>query len=244
VAFHHRNFIYNEERGFIFAYVPKVACTNWKALLRLIAGYPDWLDNRLAHDVVNGGLRYLDLEGPDSDLLDDPAIRKYTMVRDPYSRVLSAYLNKFDYLLSVEPTTENELYFHKVLRGMDRFRREELDEETYPEISFPVFLQWVKSKPSPDAEDEHWMPQALMLRQPDVHFDIVGKFENLAEDSARILSAMGCDQAFPSQEDVRFAPTGASDKIAQYYTPAAYALVNELFSEDFAIFDYPMRNRT
>ena len=44
----YRNFIYNAERGFVFAYVPKVACTNWKSLLRYMAGHDDWLDNKLS----------------------------------------------------------------------------------------------------------------------------------------------------------------------------------------------------
>lgn len=46
----YKNFIYDEARGFVFAYVPKVACTNWKSLLRFMAGEKDWLDNRRAHD--------------------------------------------------------------------------------------------------------------------------------------------------------------------------------------------------
>ena len=78
MAMAYRNFIYNEERGFIFAYVPKVACTNWKSVMRYLAGFPDYLDNRLAHDKVNGGLRYLDLSGTDLALLSDRGISKYT----------------------------------------------------------------------------------------------------------------------------------------------------------------------
>ena len=80
----HRNFIFNEERGFIFAFVPKVACTNWKSLLRLMAGHADWLDKRLAHDVANGGLRYLDPTGPEAALLQDPALRGLKLIAEPW----------------------------------------------------------------------------------------------------------------------------------------------------------------
>ncbi len=99
------NFIYDKTGGFIFAYVPKVACTNWKSLLRYMAGQADWLDSKLVHDKAGGGLHYLDLNGGDVDLLSDPGIPKYTMVRDPYSRVLSAYLNKVESRLPLKSKT-------------------------------------------------------------------------------------------------------------------------------------------
>lgn len=235
----YRNFIYNEARGFIFAYVPKVACTNWKSLLRYMAGHEDWLDSKLAHDKVNGGLRYLDLDGPDAALLSNPEIRKYAMVRDPYSRTLSAYLNKVEHRLPLKPKAKGENHFDLVLREIDRFRWEDLGEDAYPEITFEVFLHWLKESICPFTEDEHWTTQSLLLRQPDVLFDIIGRFESLPEDSARILEAMGCSQRFPSQEDVRFLPTNAQSKLDRYLTPETAALIEEIFAEDFAIFKFP-----
>lgn len=233
----YRNFIYDDTRGFIFAYVPKVACTNWKSLLRYMAGYEDWLDNRLAHDKVNGGLRYLDLEGHDAALLHEPTIRKYTMVRNPYSRVLSAYLNKIESRLPPKPADEGD-YWDRVVRDIDTFRREVLGDAAYPEITLDVFLRWLRDGRSPHAADEHWAPQALLLRQPGVAFDIIGRFEDLPEDSARILDAMGCDQQFPSQEDVKFAPTRAQSKVDRYFGPATYALANDIFAQDFVAHGY------
>jgi 2-polyprenyl-3-methyl-5-hydroxy-6-metoxy-1,4-benzoquinol methylase len=234
----YNNFIFNADRGFIFAYVPKVACTNWKSLLRYMAGYDNWLDNKLAHDKVNGGLRYLDLNGPEAALLEDASIRKFTMVRAPYSRILSAYLNKVERLLPVQPETEGEDYFHNVLRDIDAFRRNVLGATAFPEITFEVFLRWLRDSGSWFAQDEHWTPQVALLRQPRVSFDIIGKFENLKEDAPRILDAMGCDQRFPSQKEVNFAPTGAVDKLARYYTPACYKLVDDIYAEDFIQFGF------
>lgn len=237
MAPNYKNFIYMEEQGFIFAYVPKVACTNWKSLLRYMAGHEDWLDNKLAHDKVHGGLRYLDLDGPDAALLDDPAVRKYAMVRDPYSRVLSAYLNKVESRLPVKPESEGD-YWDEVVRDIDRFRADRLGGE-FTEITVEVFLRWLKESESPFVADEHWAPQSVLLRQPDVQFEILGRFESLPEDSARMLEAMGCDQGFPSQDDVSFAPTGAQSKVKQYFAPAHYTLVDQIFSMDLEAFDYP-----
>lgn len=235
----YKNFIYMEEQGFLFAYVPKVACTNWKSLLRYMAGAEDWLNNKRAHDKVNAGLRYLDpADAADMALLQDRSLRKYAMVRDPYSRTLSAYLNKVESRLPVQPESEGENHFCKVVRDIDHFRQEQLDTSLYPEITFEVFLLWLRDSTSWFRHDEHWAPQVALLRQPEVAFDILGRFENLSQDAPRMLAAMGCDQGFPSQKDVKFAPTKATDKLATYYTPVRQALVEELFAEDFAAFGF------
>lgn len=236
----YKNFIYNAERGFLFAYVPKVACTNWKSLLRYMAGEKDWLNNRLAHDKQNGGLHYLDLGGPGAELLQDPSVRKYAMVRDPYSRTLSAYLNKVESRLPVTPEpVPGEDHFTMVTREIDRYRRGVLGTERFPQMCFEAFLLWLRDSGSWFTHDEHWAPQTVLLRQPQVRFDILGRFENLAEDAPRMLEAMGCDQGFPTQKDVNFAPTKATDKMARYYTPACYALVEEILAADFTAFGYP-----
>ena len=235
----YKNFIYMEEQGFLFAYVPKVACTNWKSLLRYMAGAEDWLNNNRAHDKVNAGLRYLDpADAADMALLQDRSLRKYAMVRDPYSRTLSAYLNKVESRLPVQPESEGENHFCKVVRDIDHFRQEQLDTSLYPEITFEVFLLWLRDSTSPYTQDEHWAPQSSLLLQPDLEFDYIGRFEDLQTESQHLLQAMGCDQSFPSQKEVKFAPTGAQSKIDTYYSQPTYRLVNQIFARDFKNLSY------
>jgi hypothetical protein len=51
------NFIYMEKQSFIFVYNPKVACTNWKCILRYINGHKeDYLSARIAHNKELSGL--------------------------------------------------------------------------------------------------------------------------------------------------------------------------------------------
>lgn len=237
----YKNFIYMEERGFIFAYVPKVACTNWKSLMRYMSGHEDWLDNKLAHDKVNGGIRYLDLSGSDSDLLTRADVRKYAMVRDPYSRILSAYLNKVEDLLPVKPETVGEDHFRKVVRDIDAFRRDRLGTEAFPTITFEVFLLWLKNSGSWFTKDEHWAPQSVLLRQPETTFDFVGRYENFEEDAQRMLSAMGCDERFPTQRDVQFPPTHARSKTERYFDENTGRLCEAIYAADFENFGYPIR---
>lgn len=232
------NFIYDKTGGFIFAYVPKVACTNWKSLLRFMAGKADWLDSKLAHDKAGGGLHYLDLKGGDVELLSDPGIPKYTMVRDPYSRVLSAYLNKVESRLPLKPRTPREDHFDAVVCDIDAFRLKNLAEERFPKIDFEVFLRWLWDGCSRYVKDEHWTSQTVLLRQPGLSFDFVGRFENLDVDARKILNMMRCDEQFPSQKEVNFASMGTQTKLDNYYTCATQQLVNQIFGDDFKNFAY------
>ncbi|MFT4851511.1 MAG: hypothetical protein ACI83B_004077 [Sediminicola sp.] len=46
-----------EKQSFIFVYNPKVACTNWKCILRYINGHKeDYLSARIAHNKELSGL--------------------------------------------------------------------------------------------------------------------------------------------------------------------------------------------
>jgi len=231
------NFIFDEKHGFIFAYVPKVACTNWKSVMRYMAGYTDYLDNRLAHDKVKGGLRYLDLTGPDLALLSDPAIRKYTFVRAPYSRSLSGYLNKIQSNLPIDENAEAS-HWVKITKAVEEFRILTLDPKAYPEINFEVFLLWLRDGKSHFRNDEHWQSQTILLRWPTVSFDFVGRFENLSADAVLLLKEIGCDIPFPTQKEVKFAATGADDLLDEYLSPACRSLIDEIFALDFKNFEY------
>jgi hypothetical protein len=67
--------------------------------------------------------------------------------------------------------------------------------------------------------------------------DYVGR-ENLADDTQVILDAIACDIAFPTQEEIKFKPTGATDKISKYYTQKEIDLVVDIFKKDFELLGY------
>lgn len=237
----YRNFIHDAGAGVVFAYVPKVACTNWKAVMRHMAGHADYLDNRLAHDRVHGGLTFLDPDDPaDRQLLEAPGIRRYAFVRDPISRVLSAYLNKVASRLPLGPETPDEEHFRRIARRIETFRAARLDPQAHPAVDFAVFLLWLRDSGDYFCGDEHWQTQTRLLRAPHIRFDILGRFERLDTDAATVLRQMGCTIPFPTQSDVKFSPTGATQKVAQHVGPREAALLAGIYREDFENFGYSL----
>lgn len=237
----YNNFIYNAEKNIIFAYVPKVACTNWKSILRRLNGAEDWLDNRMAHDRERSGLTYLapDRDQPGAGL---PAgARRFAMVRDPYSRTLSAYLNKIGSRLPPKPESEDMDHWERITARIDAWRTQALDMDAYPEVNFEVFLLWLRESNDPAVLDEHWAVQSRILSYPDVSFDWIGRFENLKQDAQHILENIGSEVGFPTQDQVKFAPTNAASRLNAYLTPHTEALIEEIFAEDFLNFGYSTR---
>lgn len=233
----YRNFILGPQRRFVFAYVPKVACTNWKSVLRRLEGFDNWLDSRLAHDKKAGGLHYLELPGPERALLTDPAIPKYAMVRDPYARVLSAYLNKVESRLPPGSRQPGD-HFDRIVLDIENFRQAKLDLKAHPAVDFEVFLLWLKDGTSPFTRDEHWARQSAILRLGKVDYAFLGRFERMGEDAPRLMALMGADFAFPTQADVRFQSQGTEAKLERYLTPRARALIGQLFAPDFRALGY------
>jgi hypothetical protein len=86
-----------EKYKLIFFTVAKVGCTVWKQLFRRIMGYPNWKAwNWKTHDPRINGLSYLYYYSltEANDMLQSPEWTKAIFVRDPSTRILSAYLDK------------------------------------------------------------------------------------------------------------------------------------------------------
>lgn len=225
-----------------FAYVPKVACSNWKCIMRYLEGYENYLDTAFAHSRRLSGLRYINKEPEKLKILFDRQVKKFACVRDPYSRILSAYLNKVESRLLSGNNFPPEDFFLKIVSDIQDFWRDNLPTSEYPKISFEVFLLWIRDSNSYFTQDEHWRPQSELLCIDSVNFNFIGRFETLAVDAQHILSEMNCDIPFPSQKNIKFAPTNANAKIGDYYSPAAINILNEIYAPDFANLNYTLRH--
>ena len=135
---------------------------------------------------------------------------RFTFVRNPFSRTLSAYLDKVE----------------------RRAKRNGI------ETSYLSFLQELdKGKLHTNG---HWTPQSDLLLIPFNQFDFIGKVESLESDLHQVTYQLqkvpGTNADITS---VLSNATHANKKLADYYDEKSVELVRKLYRQDFELFDYP-----
>jgi hypothetical protein len=147
--------------------------------------------------------------------------KRFTFVRNPYSRILSGYLDKI---------VADEAEWARL--------SEELQLTEKP--SFRDFLVRL-GEMDPVWIDIHFKSQFLLTRPDVIDYDFIGRFETLDRD-AKILQVQ-CfgwteSQMKPLKVEAPHA-VGASSRVAEYFDQACQNLTYRLFERDFDIFRYP-----
>ena len=200
---------------------PKSACSTVKYTLwaaEFAAGRIDKAPPKKKkgiHGAADAIFRRADLATLATDLAATPRV---TMVRNPYTRLLSCYLEK---IAGSKPPKKIAL----LDLGLDRNEP----------LSFATFVQIVARQDSRDM-DAHWAPQAYLGQPRDLRYDIIGSLEAIDTDMDRILVAAG----LPPRPVESYIPhrTGAGKAIDKHYTDDLIALVRTRYAEDFAAFGY------
>lgn len=142
----------------------------------------------------------------------------FIITRDPYSRVLSAFLNKF-----AKDSYQSD------------FRAFPLDRS-----GFFDFLKWLADGAL--TIDPHWDAQHKLIFAPLSAYDSVLRFEEFPDCFIDLLNRrkipVGRDLVARMGQVNSQTRTKASAKLAEFYTPAAEALVTDLFARDFDLLSY------
>ena len=210
---------------------PKVACTTIKKLLYVsqyrhlgdARGEQRILeDARVVHhrrDMPLPQLRELDPDLRES-MLAGPEVFRFAFVRDPYSRLLSSYLNKI-------AKARGKIY--------ERFVGS-VDVAPGTTLDFATFVDLVAQQ-TPQERDPHWRNQTALLNPDLITYSFIGKMETLETDIVRIVDRMPEGEAITI--GVSGNRTGATRKLAEHYTPALKSRVQQIYSDDFEAFGYP-----
>jgi Sulfotransferase family len=143
----------------------------------------------------------------------------FTFVRNPFARMLSAYLNK--------------IVLHRDPSVWGRFAaRHGLGEEALP---FGEFLELVARTP-PAQMDMHWRPQSHTVAPHAVAYDFVGSMERFEEDLGQVLTRIfGRDLPVHEHAPHR---TGSTDQLADHYGAEEIDLVRRICAVDFRELGY------
>ena len=139
----------------------------------------------------------------------------FTMVRNPYARTLSAYLDKI--------ATGKGGPAGKHFR--DRF------QITGRIPGFTEYLELLASD-TPELIDQHFAPQFFTTCHAFVRFDFIGHLENMTPVSDWL------NERDIGTEEFRRHATKASESFSEHYTAKDHDLVRELYARDFEAFGY------
>ena len=163
------------------------------------------------------------------DLLEDAlrgrGWRRFTVVREPASRLLSGYLEKIQQGLKQSEPIRAAL----IEQGRDPGRAED--------ISFADFISVVAATPSRE-QDPHWRRQADHLGLSIIDYDAIIHLEELDASWPRIASLVGVSDL--QEEFYCRNSTGASSKVSDWYTPELLGHVAQAYAVDYRAFDYSL----
>jgi len=224
--------IWYEAQDFAFIYLPKVACTAWKLFLWQASGH-----------AIPADLQYKDVHNPNClvlpyvgqmpkerqqvylQKLDQGQLTAMAVIRNPFSRILSAYLDKILYhenprsqlSLSALPATQNSF-------GLTSDQRP----------SFEQFLRWIKAQPDTQQWNSHWRPMVQFLGN--TKRLQLWPMEQLDKAVHAANTQFSCNLSFPHRQILGPRQTyNSQTQFERYYGPLEQTLVNEMYRDDLEL---------
>eukprot|EP01065_Artemidia_motanka_P034930 TRINITY_DN42912_c0_g1_i1.p1 TRINITY_DN42912_c0_g1~~TRINITY_DN42912_c0_g1_i1.p1 ORF type:complete len:685 (+),score=188.36 TRINITY_DN42912_c0_g1_i1:55-2109(+) len=202
----------------LYCAVPKAACTSTKAWMLKAAGlnYRGNVHNRSLY----AGPRLQSAVGIRNEelaaMFNDGGYFKFTLVRNPYTRALASYLERFHNCR--QRRSEGEcLMWARALVGTSMPKEDVLRLR----LTFEQYLRTMhETKRSGEQKlnfmTAHWLPSAQVCAVDELPFDFIGRMES-PEDMALLFEVAG-ERGHDSQSASRLAHSvGTSTKMATYY---------------------------
>ncbi|XP_042327146.1 carbohydrate sulfotransferase 14-like [Sceloporus undulatus] len=231
-----KHLLVSDKHRFLYCYVPKVACSNWKRVLKVLGGALESVEAKLKMDHKRD-LVFLGDMKPQEIRYRLKHYFKFLFVRDPMERLLSAYRNKF-----------GEIKEYQLKYGLEIVRRYRKSPggSTGDDVTFPEFLRFLLDE---DVErmNEHWMPIYNLCQPCAVRYDFIGSYERLQEDANFVLERVQAPSSVRFPERQPWYKPVTPETLHYYLCNTPKGLIRELLPKyimDFSLFAYPLPNVT
>ncbi|MGK3745646.1 MAG: hypothetical protein ACI90V_012507 [Bacillariaceae sp.] len=248
-----------ESHKILFFTVPKNACSTFKQLFRRMMGYKNWLTGS-PHNPETNGLKYLGHYPPDKqkEFMTSSDWTRAIFIRDPLERTLSAYMDKGLKTgpLAWQPSiTGAHIKRHccgiwekgNPICKLSPFTPHEtnLTKDNFPFESFVVsFMR--------QCQDSHWNQQIHRMKQKNWKWiNFVGHFENMQNDTRRLLKKIGAYEEFGAtgwgksssdtnrtlsifEKNLANHKTGSRNYMKNHYSTKSERLVLQYYRRDYS----------
>ncbi|XP_059845226.1 carbohydrate sulfotransferase 14 [Hypanus sabinus] len=231
-----KHILVNDEYKFLYCYVPKVACSNWKRVIKVLSGVLDNVHVQIKMDHKNDLVFLGDLKNSEIKYRLKHYY-KFMFVRDPMERLLSAYRNKF-----------GEVVDYQRRYGMEIVRRyrKSIGQSKGDDVTFSEFLQYLVDE-DVETMNEHWMPVYNLCQPCAVTYDYIGSYERLHSDAHHVLQNIGATDSVEFPERQAWYKPVTKEILHYYLCKVPQELLLELLPKyilDFSLYAYPLPNVT
>ncbi|ELU10141.1 hypothetical protein CAPTEDRAFT_93169, partial [Capitella teleta] len=232
----------------LYCAIPKAACSSWKVALAQLTGKFNRSDHRqtlYVHDdafMASIGLHQLRSFSRMSIEEIIKSYRKFIVVRHPFERLVSAFVDKFE---KYNKWTQH--FHHKFGRQiMHKYRQNatKLDLETGRNVTFQEFVRLIT-----DSEvergfriNEHWESFQNLCLPCAIPYDFVVDYDTIEEDNRNLLRGIFMvddpEKFFPHQNAN---PGSAELRTLQYMRTLSESSIQRLittYNTDFTMFNY------
>ncbi|TPN76145.1 sulfotransferase family protein [Mesorhizobium sp. CU2] len=221
------------DRKLIYVEVPKAGCTTIKRLLSVCAyGINHDDDPEAYHSRRQSGLLAPSDVGVRlfESLLRDPETLIFSVVRNPFSRLRSCYLNKFYDLKLSDPG--NTGLIEQLMGDIQSLPSSDIDRD---QLSFDSFVKGACTTAAL-GKNGHWsLMSAIIPDSSDLRIEII-KLESLAEGLDPVLARLGASEEIRSSLAKPLNQSAPKPGI-KWTRPLAEA-VRRAYAEDFRRFGY------
>lgn len=237
----HMDMVWAEDQSrLLYCEVPKAGCSNWKRVLMVLAGYADSaLD--IPHDIVHfhNQLQHLSHFELDDVLQRIRTHTKVLFIRDPFERLVSAFRDKFE-----NPNNYYHTAFGRAIISRYRANASQRALNSGDGVTFREFVQYLLDPRRPVGMDVHWERVSVLCQPCMIHYDFIGKFENMNSEADFLLQSIRAPShvIFPDYKDRNPQDERTSSSIMRRYfsqlNTTEQQRVYDFYRMDYLMFNY------
>ncbi|XP_077990769.1 carbohydrate sulfotransferase 11-like [Glandiceps talaboti] len=229
-----RQLFVDDKYKFMYCPIAKIGNTAWRTVMLVLRGAIKSIS-----DLEKGGEVYIKYHYRTLDEYSyyDQQERlhgEYTtflFVRHPFSRLLSAFRDKFE---DIPDMSRLRKYSPIVKKATGR-------RDSSLTIKFEEFVRYLL-KTDPSTYDIHWLPMHIACHLCFLEYDVIGKYETFAKDTDYVMKLINADGVLSFPYYAPHATNSSSDDvIKQYYnrlTKTEIQKLYKIYEWDFKLFGY------